>query len=455
MKRLPIPDVLHKVSSVFSAAGFQCYLVGGALRNMVQNKHPSDFDLATNATPEQVIQLFKHVVCTGIKHGTVTVFYGIEKFEVTTFRIESAYSDARRPDFVSYTASIFEDLKRRDFTMNALALNLETDELLDPHNGIEDIKKGIIRAIGDPVERFTEDGLRPVRACRFAAELGFRIEKSTFEAITVTLEKVKSVSIERVRAELEKILHSPVPSKGLLLMEACGILPLIIPELSACKGITQKDMHAYDVFEHSLLACDGAPADSLVLRLAALFHDIGKPVVMKQSEETESDITFHRHEEVSAEMAEAILKRLTFPNAIIYAVAHLIRHHMFLYDDSWTDSAVRRFIARVGADHLDEVFSLRIADQYGMRGIPVQYDSLEGFKRRIRAVLENDHALTVKDLAVNGNDLAEKAEIPKGPIMGEVLNYLLEAVLDDPAQNTREKLLCIARNYYRSRIVPD
>ncbi|HUX49780.1 MAG TPA: polynucleotide adenylyltransferase, partial [Spirochaetia bacterium] len=287
------PRELRDFAKVFQQAGFQCYLVGGALRNIAMRRPHTDWDIATDATPEQVGSIFQRVIPTGARHGTVTVHFRKLQIEVTTFRIESDYSDSRHPDSVTFTRDIHEDLKRRDFTMNAMALNLHDGAFVDPHNGLMDIKGSIIRAIGVPDERFSEDGLRILRAVRFAAQLDFAVDDDTRRAMTGSLARLSSVSPERIRDELSKTLQSPHPSIGLNLAQETGVLKSILPELDACVGVEQAtapralifafsgptradSAPSFDVFKHSILACDGAPADVLELRMAALLHDIGK-----------------------------------------------------------------------------------------------------------------------------------------------------------------------------------
>lgn len=456
------PRVLKPFARIFHEAGFQCFLVGGAIRNIVMGKAPSDWDIATDASPQQVTRLFRRVIPTGAKHGTVTVLFKRDKMEVTTFRTETGYSDSRHPDAVSFAATIEEDLKRRDFTMNGMALNLGTGVFVDPHGGLEDIRRRTVRAIGSPVERFNEDGLRVLRALRFAAQLQFEIEPSTFEAIRDCRDRLAAVSAERIREELNRILQSPRPSVGLRPAVETGVLEKILPELSACAGIEQAEppfrfrthdiAPPFDVLDHSLLACDGAPAGMLEVRTAALLHDIGKAPTFSRDEN--GNISFHGHEDVSADMAAEILTRLRYPHQFTRNVCHLIRQHMFHYQSDWSDAAVRRFIARVGAGALPALYLLRRADTYGKTGRPTPDAGLDELARRVETVTRADDALSIADLEVNGNDLAAEG-IPRGPLMGVVLNLLLETVLDDPDQNRRETLLMLARNFYREQVHPD
>ncbi|MDR2942674.1 MAG: HD domain-containing protein [Treponema sp.] len=447
-----IDTVLKEISAIFNNNGKQIYLVGGAVRDMLMGKKVHDWDLATDALPEEVTAIVKSakgkVIPTGIKHGTVTVLYKKNSIEVTTFRLESGYSDGRRPDKVQFSTEIEEDLSRRDFCMNAIALRLPSGEVVDPFGGEKDIKAKIIRCVGNAAERFGEDGLRPLRAVRFVAQLGFEIEKNTLDAINGALCVSAKVSQERVRDEIDKILASPVPSRAFLLMLKTGLLELFLKELSGCHGIEQKGFHSFDVLEHSLLACDYSAEKgfSRELRLASLLHDIGKPSVRKLDEK--GIWTFYRHEEKSAEMAQNILVRLRYPNAVTESVCHLIKEHMFHYTSDWSDAAVRRFIARVGEANLHDLYRLRYADAFAFAGKEADSSLLADLSDRVDKVLANGRAFTVKDLAVSGKDLMT-AGIEGGKIMGIILKKLLETVLDDPEQNTREKLLEIAKNIYK------
>ena len=447
--RYSFPKALQEVHARIVQAGYQCYVVGGAVRSIILQKAPTDWDLATDASPEDLIKLFRTVIPTGIKHGTVTILYKGQKFETTTFRIEGPYSDSRHPDYVHYTKELLQDLKRRDFTINAMAIDPQEKLLIDPYGGQEDCRKRLIRALGDPFERFQEDALRILRAVRFSSQLGFSIEEQTQKAMRTLAHTLKGVSAERIRDEMEKIMASERPSIGFNLMTETGILSILFPELEACRGIQQKGAHAFDVFTHSLLCCDAAPKDNPRVRWAALLHDIGKPLA--KAETSEGETIFHRHEQLSAALSGKILRRLRFPVTFEKKVTHLVLHHMFHYEDCWTDAAVRRFVRKVGKENLEDFFTLREADGWATAGNPPDRRPLTEFRERIARVLSQDAPLSLKDLAVNGNDLSE-AGIPKGPVMGTVLEFLLETVLEDPSMNEREKLLTLAKNFYQTRL---
>lgn len=455
---LKIPPVLKKMHGIFEQHGYSAYLVGGAVRDMLMGKTPSDWDVTTNARPEEIIQIFHKVIPTGIAHGTVTVHFMKNEIEVTTFRTESGYSDGRHPDHIEYAATIQDDLSRRDFTMNAIAVNLADGTVVDPFGGQNDIRHEIIRTVGKPSERFMEDGLRPIRAIRFAAQLKFSIEKDTYSELfkAEIQKKAAGISVERFRDEMIKLLKAEEPSAGIKLLEETHLLDIFMPEFRPCVQCIQGDgrgFHEFDVMTHLMYACDGAPKDKLNVRLAALLHDIGKPQAKNIKTENGAELyTFYNHEQISEKISRPLLARLKFPNALIDNVCHLVKNHMFNYEPTWTDAAVRRFLVRTGYENFEDLIDLRLADIYGMHRIPLRlHDSPAGkllleLKDRIEVEHEKNSALTLKALAVNGKDLMH-AGIPAGKTVGKVLNYLLETVLDDPAQNTKDTLLTIAQNY--------
>jgi tRNA nucleotidyltransferase (CCA-adding enzyme) len=448
---MTFPKELLQIAKVFEQNNLQCFCVGGAVRDLLLKRLVTDFDIATDARPEEIRDLFKRTIPTGIKHGTVTILFGEHKFETTTFRIDGDYSDKRKPDSVVFTPSIEEDLKRRDFTINAIAYDLSKHKLFDPNHGQEDLKKKTIRAIGDPYSRFEEDALRLLRACRFAAQLDFTLEQKTFEAITGLSSNIKNVSQERIRDEFVKILKSDNPVSGFEYMKDSGLLAHVLPELDECRGINQRSLHCFDVYYHSLYTCEAAPKDNLILRLASLLHDIGKAKTLALNEDGEP--TFYNHEKKSCEQSIEILKRLRFSTVEIKSVSHLILHHMFNYTSEWSDSAVRRFLNRVGADSVDDIIALRQADQAGACRKKYINGTLIEFQDRIDKVIEEKTAFTIADLAVNGKDIMILLDLKPGPIVGIILGYLLEAVLDDPEQNTKKRLLEIAGRFYNDRLM--
>jgi len=440
-RRIDVPKDLKEFAAVFAAAGFRCYFVGGAVRDRLLGRPVSDWDAATDARPEEVRRLFKSVIPTGIQHGTVTVRWRGSSIETTTFRVDGEYEDGRRPVSVSFTSDLVEDLSRRDFTINGMAVDPETGVIVDPNGGLADLAAGLVRAIGNPVERFAEDGLRPLRAVRFAARFGFSIDPATLAAIPATVERFRLVSAERIREEFTRILVSERAAEGILRLDESGLLPEILPELTACKGVGQGGPHLYDVFHHQVAACDAAPAE-LVLRLAALLHDIGKPA--RRTEAADGSLTFYGHDFESARLAETALKRLKYPNAVVDDVVALVRNHMFDYSDDWTDAAVRRFVARVGLEYVKPLAILRLADTSGLGHGPADPRTVMPLLARVEELQAKDQAFGIKDLAIGGNDLLGIGW-PRGPSMGKALAELLEAVLDDPDLNTRECLLDIAQ----------
>ena len=458
-----------EVSTIFLSAGKQIYLVGGAVRDILRRGKAHDWDLATDARPEEVIQLFSNVnmgkkgkkgsenfrcfvIPTGIKHGTVTLHYRDLKLEVTTFRSEGLYSNGRHPDNVEFGVSIEADLSRRDFTMNAAAYKLPKGPLVDPFKGRDDIKRRLIRCVGKAEERFNEDGLRPMRALRFASQLNFAVDGNLLEAIPAALPLTGMVAVERIRDEIDKILLTDKPSIAFRLMEETGLLKQLIPELAACRGVKQdrqNGMHIYDVLDHSLLCCDyiakdkGHDKSDLSLCLASLYHDIGKSVTAKLNENGEW--TFHKHESESSEIARKILSRFRYSNAIIDKCCHLIKEHMFSYDANFSDAAVRRFIIRVGEENLKDLFALRRADAYATAEKEMTPYNLLPLMKHIDRVLAQSRAFAIKDLSVKGSDLILEG-IKPGKHMGLILEELLEAVIEDPELNNKEKLLEIAVN---------
>jgi len=449
--KISIPEEERKtiVSLVkrFKDNGFDCYLVGGSVRDLILDHELYDYDFATNAKPEEVMKLFRRVIPTGIKHGTVSVLKNNRTFEVTTYRADGKYVDGRRPESVSFSDTITEDVLRRDFTINGLAYDIFNEEVLDYVGGLEDLRKGIIRTIGDPIARFSEDGLRTYRACRFAAKLGFEIEQATFDAIGQCLDVAQKVAAERVRDELNKLLETEKPSTGIEYLRKTGLLRLFLPELADCYEVDQNKYHVHDVYYHSIYSCDAGPREEPLLRLSALLHDVGKVSAKGIGDDGEG--TFYNHEVIGARMVRRIMKRLKYSNEELARVNNLVINHMFHYTDDWTDGAVRRFMRKVGVENLTDLFTLRMADRKGngsREGLPAPIRILQS---RIAKAIEEENAITVRDLQLNGHDLMSTFGLNPGPAIGRILNELLEIVLDDPELNTRESLMDLASGIYR------
>lgn len=438
-----IPAPILELCRLLRAHAFEAYLVGGSVRDLLLHRPIQDWDVATSALPEQVQQIFSKTVPTGIKHGTITVFleHGHFKVEVTTYRGESAYSDARHPDSIIFLRNIDEDLARRDFTINALAYDPLNNQLLDPFNGAADLTNRLIRAVGDPALRFAEDGLRLLRAVRLAAMLEFDIEEKTLSAIPLAIGSFRHISMERVRDELLKLLSAPRPSRGLELMRHTGLLAEILPELLDSIGLKQNRFHSDDVYTHSLRTCDEMRGDS-ILRLTALLHDVGKPLVAKPHPTRSDENTFYNHETESMRLCQVIGQRLKLSNEQRQRLAHLVRYHFFQVD-GWKKPAIRRFLAQVGVENVKDLFSLREADLRA-RNLPdtsKRLEQLVAFRCEIDQILAEKTALRTQDLAINGNTIMAHLGIAPGPRVRQILHALLERVLDDPSLNEPESLL--------------
>lgn len=454
MKVFPITEKIKNFSDIFTRNGFKLYIVGGAVRDYLLGINNEDYDFTTDAEPEQVISMFRKTIPTGIKHGTVTVLFQNESFEVTTFRSEDEYLDGRHPSKVNFVRSLEEDLKRRDFTINALAADTKNGKIIDYHEGLLDLKNGLIKAIGNPIERFQEDGLRTMRACRFVSKLDFSLDENTFLAMKEMKDNIKNVSFERIREELYKLLKGKAPKRGLQLLFDSGIMEIILPEISSLKGVAQGGLHHEDVFDHTLSTVEAANYLNypLNIRIAALLHDIGKKDTQQIDEirfsYTNEAYSFYNHENIGFDLSEQILKRLKDSNENISFISNLVKNHMFNYTPDWKDGAVKRFINRVGIDSIHSLFCLRMCDQMAISG-KCSWSSVSELEQRINKILKSEEALTVKDLKINGKDLMN-LNIPKGPMFKTILNYLLETVLDDPSQNNKDTLITIAKNFYET-----
>ena len=436
-----VPDPIQDLLRSLQEAGHRAYVVGGAVRELLLGEKPSpqDWDIGTSATPEEILRLHPKAIATGARFGTITVPTGAGPCEVTTFRVESEYRDARRPERVTFVRELEEDLKRRDFTVNAIAWDPRSGRLVDPTGGMPDLEARLLRAVGDPRERFREDGLRPIRAARFAATLEFALEGETARALTDAREVVGRVAAERVQDELVKMLRAREPSVGFEVLRESGLLDIWLPEVHATIAVAQNRYHAFDVYYHTIYTCDAAPVEKPVVRLAALFHDVGKPATRVEKEDGEA--TFYNHQFVGERMAREAMERLRFSRDWTERVAHLVREHMFDYRPEWSGAAVRRFIRSVGVDAIADLFDLRIADNIG-NGLKTGFPHyLEEMRERVEAILEAEEALSVRDLAVDGKDVMTVLGVAPGPRVGEILSQLLEEVLENPALNRRETLL--------------
>ncbi|HSO33579.1 MAG TPA: HD domain-containing protein [Labilithrix sp.] len=434
-------------------AGKRAWIVGGCVRDSLLGKPIADWDVATDALPNELMKLFPKAIPTGLQHGTVTLVMRGQHYEVTTLRGETTYSDGRRPDAVHFVDDIVADLARRDFTMNAIAVDPANGTLVDPFGGQKDLERRTIRCVGKALERFSEDGLRVLRAARFSATLEFDLDPETFAAIAPTLDTFRKVSAERVRDEWVKTMKAKLPSRAFEVMRTSGILGVSCPEMLEGVGMVQNKWHSLDVWNHALTCMDACAGDP-VLRIAALLHDVGKPRSREFSDKTQ-DYTFYDHDKIGAEIAQPIVDRLRFSNDEKERIVGLVRHHLFHYD-AWSDQAVRRWIKRVGPERIEDLYVLNEADLRGKGTIFSDDDLLPlvALKAHVEKVLAEGAALSTRDLVIDGNVLMKELGIKPGRIIGQVLEDLLEAVLADPALNAREPLLALAREIVRKRSTP-
>lgn len=439
-----IPNEVRTVSNGLRQAGFEAYLVGGCVRDLIIGIEPKDWDITTNATPEQIQSIFPNSFYEN-DFGTVGVKTGSEDarlaiVEVTPYRTESGYSDKRRPDKVAFGASLQEDLARRDFTINGMALEDAQGHIIDPYKGQKDIKDKIIRAVGNARDRFNEDALRMLRAVRLVAELNFGIDGDTATAISENSKHLSHVSRERVRDELVRILNSSQPMNALVIAQQLGILEFIAADLTRGVGIEQNQAHSYDVFGHLMRTMQHA-ADknfNFDIRLAGLFHDVSKPETRRWSDE-KKDWTFHGHDVVGSRVTKKTLENLHFSRETIEKVVKLVRWHMFFSDpDQITLSAVRRMIKNVGENNIWDLLNLRICDRIGTGRPKEQPFRFRKYKAMVEQALRDP--ISVKMLKIDGTRIMEKFHVKPGPKIGHVLNALLEEVLDNSGLNTEEYL---------------
>ncbi len=442
--KLEIPTEIAKVAETLENKGFEAYLIGGCVRDLLIGRKPKDWDITTNATPEQITASFPNTFYEN-EYGTVGVVNdGVEDttlkvVEVTPYRLEGGYTDKRRPDSVTWSSKLEDDLKRRDFTINAIALTL-AGTIVDRFDGRIDLKKKTIRTVGEPEARFSEDALRILRAVRIAMELDFTIDPATQSAIALNARHLKEIAGERIREEFIRIVMSPRPHIGLILCNKLGILKQVLPELEEGIGVAQNKAHSFDVFEHILRTVEHSAKKDFTLetRLAALFHDIGKPATRRWSEE-KKDWTFYGHDMVGAKMAAKIMTRMAFPKKMIETVTTLVRWHMFFSDtEQITHSAVRRIVNRVGKEHIWHLMDVRTCDRIGTGRPKESPYRLRKYHSMVDEVMRDP--LSVGMLKINGGRIIELTQTPPGPKIGYTLHALLEEVLDDPARNTEEYL---------------
>ena len=441
--KFKLSPLVMKVLQTFESGGFEIYVVGGAVRDILTKTEVKDWDFTTDATPEEIQKLFPDSFYDN-SFGTVGVELGKKIMEITTFRSEAGYSDRRRPDKVVWGNSLHEDLHRRDFTINAMALDRNL-KLIDPFKGQKDLKKKIIRAVGDANKRFQEDALRMMRAIRIAAQLGFSIEPKTLAAINKNSALINQIAGERVRDELLKILTSSFPKDGVLMLFVSRLLPYILPELIETREIKQAGHHTKDVWLHSLDSLAACPSPDPIVRLATLLHDIGKPAV--KASRAGKKITFYNHEVIGARMTKIISRRLRLSKKDSDLLWLLVRWHMFAYDPKMTDKAIRRFIRRISKENINNMIMLRIGDRVG-GGSKATSWRLREFQERIGQVLYTPMQIT--DLKINGRDVMAALNIQSGPKVGKILKKLFGEVMDDAAKNDREYLLKRIKEIYHT-----
>lgn len=444
-KAFSIPKEVTHVTETLEKANFEAFLVGGCVRGLILGKKPKDWDVTTNATPDKIIALFNKTFYEN-DFGTVgvvneeTTDETLKTVEVTPYRIESDYSDNRHPDKVIFSQKLEDDLKRRDFTINALAYSVSEDKLVDLYKGQEDIKDKVIRTVGEPEDRFREDGLRILRAIRFKTELGFEISPETEKAIVENGHLLENISHERVRDEFSKMIMTERPMEGMLTLQKLGLLKYIAPELEKTIGVEQNKAHAYDVWEHLLRSLQHAADQklSLDMRLSALFHDISKPETRRWGKE-QGTWTFYGHEVVGARVTEKILNKLKYPKKIVDKGVVMVRWHMFFSDtEQITLSAVRRMIANVGEENIWDLMDLRICDRIGTGRPKANPYRLRKYRAMVEEALRDP--VSVAMLKIDGKKLMDVTHVTAGPRIGYTLHALLDEVLDDPKKNTEEYL---------------
>lgn len=440
-----LPKGVQYILKVLSTNGHEAYVVGGCIRDALIGLSPKDYDVTTSATPEEVMSIFKKTVPTGLKHGTVEVHTHDGAYDVTTYRMDGEYEAHRYPKNVIFVDDLVEDLRRRDITINAIAYNPEKG-VIDPFNGTEDISGRIVRAVGNPILRFKEDALRILRAVRLSTTLNFNIEENTLQAMVETMEGLRFISEERIRDELNNILLSKNPARGIRMLFDLGIMKYILPEIMSMSGFLQHNPHHdKDVLGHTLEVLSNVPA-RLPVRLAALFHDSGKPGTFTVDEKGIGH--FYGHEKVSRNIARNVLMRLKYDHKTIRKVETLVYYHM-TSTDMRNEVKIKRFINKLGPDNLNDLIDLKIADFIGKpEGSEEKLFEINGFRNRVQTIISRGDPRTIRDLAVNGKDILNLG-VREGEDVGRILEALLEKVLKNPEDNTKEVLL----NYVRKEIL--
>jgi tRNA nucleotidyltransferase/poly(A) polymerase len=441
-----IPDQVLKVYKALEENNFEAYFVGGSVRDLILKRKTKDWDLTTNAAPEQILKIFPDGFYDN-KFGTVGIPVKLGEeghvVEVTTYRTETAYKDNRHPETVSWGKTLTDDLSRRDFTINAIALKIgekNVFELVDPYDGEKDIKKKILRAVGDPNLRFKEDALRLLRAVRIATELQFAIDKKTWEKVVEDAKLIEHISAERIRTELLRILGNEHAYEGILLLKDSGLLGIILPELLEGIGVSMVRPgrhHTTDVFTHNILSLKFCPSTDPIVRFATLLHDSGKPKVM--AKDNEGYVIFHNHEVAGAKIVAAICDRLKFSKKEKEKIVMLIRWHMFSVNENQTDAAVRRYIRKIGVDNVKDMMDLRVADRLGGGTQTAESWRLKLFKEKVEKQLQ-PAPFSINDMAVDGNDAMRILKVKPGPIIGKILNEIFAEVDEDLSKNTKEYL---------------
>ena len=441
MIRIDMPENANRIIHTLQNAGYEAYIVGGCVRDAVLNKEPDDWDITTSAKPQEVKALFNRTIDTGIAHGTVTVMFGKEGYEVTTYRVDGKYEDHRRPNSVTFTSNLIEDMKRRDFTINAMAYN-DDEGIVDHFHGVEDLDAHVIRCVGEPSDRFDEDALRILRALRFSAQLDFEIDDRTKEAIRDRAKYLEDISAERIAVELTKLLMSDHPERLLTAYEL-GVTGIVLPEFDAMMETPQVNKHhSYNVGEHTIRVIQEVPKDK-ALRWAALLHDVAKPATHTNDGQWDH---FYGHNEVGVDMARSVLKRLKFDNVTIDRVKRLVYWHDYGMGELPKLRSFRKALNKMGADLFEDYTYIKRADILAQSDYHREdkLNNLEKLKEYYKEIMDKQQCLTIKELAISGKELMELGMKP-GPQIGDVLKNLLDKVLDEPELNEREQLIKLVK----------